>query len=204
MVCALYTPRAACHCSRVRLLIPATLALVCASAFAAEPEKKPVGRSINQRFNPTIEEQQSLVFDPRQGAAGKGQTFNAGSAQTKSFSFNQRFAPAKYETAGYQTKKSWFGNFKFGAKSADTRGKSEIPNVNTAAATKTAATNDSSYAGKTAAVRDLPGRDRPYRGPESKKIDRAVDPNKPLPGWTGDKMDVLTLEQIRELLNKNK
>jgi hypothetical protein len=204
MLCALYSRRAPWHSSRVRRLIPATLALVCASAFGAEPEKKVVGRSAKSRFNPTMEEQQSLVFDTRQGAVGDARSFGAGGVRTKDFQFNQRFAAAKYQTGDFQAKKSWFGNFKFGTKSVDTRSKSGIPNANAEAPVKTASTKEASDSGKTAAVRDLPGRDRPYLGPESKKLDRAVDPNKPLPGWTGDKLDVLTLEQIRELLNKNK
>lgn len=192
------------HFKLVRFTLWTLLALAPLSALAAEKAEKRVGRSAQERFNPTLEQQQSLVFDTRSGAVGDARSFNAGNAQVKGFQFNQRFSPAKYETGDFQTKKPWFGNFKFGTKSVDTKSKSGIPNMNFAAATKTAAVKDVTDSGKTAAVRDLPGRDRPYLGPESKKIDHAVDPNKPLPGWTGDKMDTLTLEQIRELLNKNK
>jgi hypothetical protein len=204
MLCRLYTREAACHLSRVRFLIPATLAFVCASAFGADPKRESLGRTAHQRFNPTLEEQQALVFDTRQGAAGNARSFNGGSARVKEFKFNQKVASSTFETGDFQTKKSWFGNFKFGAKSVDTRSKSGIPNANAEAPVKTAATKEAPGAGKMASVREMPGSDRPYLGPESKKLDRAVDPNKPLPGWTGDKLEVLTLEQIRELLNKNK
>jgi hypothetical protein len=200
----LYTPPPAWHLRPVRFTRCILIALVPLSALPAEKAEKPVGRTAHQRFNPTLEEQQALVFDTRQGATGGGRSFNAGNARVKDFQVNQRFAASKYQTADFQTRKSWFGNFKFGTKSADTKSASAIPNVNAAAPTKTAATKELSDGGKTAAVRSLPGRDRPYLGPESKKLDRTVDPNKPLPGWTGDKMDTLTLEQIRELLNKNK
>lgn len=188
----------------MRSILPALLALSCAPLFAAEKEDKPIGRSVHERFA-SPHENPHLTFDTRQGAVGNGRTFSAGSARTKDFQFNQRFAPVKYQTSEFaQTKKSWFGNFKFGTKSADTRTKSTIPNVDTPAPTSTAETKDARDGGKTAAVRDMPGRDRPYLGPESKKFDRSIDPAKPLPGWAGDKLEVLSLEQVRELLNKNK
>lgn len=201
---SLYRPPVACHSCAVRFLLPALLALTCAPLLAAEKKEKPVGRTLQQRFASPVE-QQDLVFDTRQGAVGNGRSFDAGTARTKGFHFNQRFAPAKYETAEFsQTKKSWWGNFKFGTKAANTRTKSEVPNANKEAATKTAETREAHDSTKTAAVRDLPGRDRPYLGPERKNLDRSIDPTKPLPGWAGDRLEVLSLEQIRELLNKNK
>lgn len=218
----LYRPGVLCHWSAVRFLVLPVCVLVGLPVFAAETEDKPVGRSIAERFgSPT--KQQELVFDTRQGAVGNGRSFTAGAAHTKDFQFSQRFAPAKYETTEYATKKSWFGNFRFGSKPADLRTKSDIPNADTAAAlksapTKSAATKDAREGTKTMAVRDLPDGDRDYLGPERQKLNNAVDP-KTLADWrksgevvvdagtyvervTGLKQ--LSVDDVREILNKNK
>ncbi len=188
----------------MRSLIPAILALACVSTHAADPKEKPLGRSAQQRFNATMEEQQAMVFDTRQGAVGDARSYEAGKARTKSFQFSKSFSAANYETGKFQTKKSWLDRFKFGTKSARLGSKSAVPKAEAAFATKVASTKDARDGAKTAAVSEMPGSDRPYLGPERKKLDRAVDPSKPLPGWTGDKLEVLTIEDIRELLNKNK
>jgi hypothetical protein len=176
------------------------LALLAAPTLFAEPAEKPAGRSAAQRFG-SID--QSLVFDPGQGSVGQGRTFNARGAQTNTFQYDQKVAPTKYETREFAPKTSWFSRLKFWTKDASTNGH-EVPNISRQAETKTAAVKDAREAGKTMAVRDLPGGDRVYLGPERAKLDRAVDPNKPLPGWTGNKLETLTLDQVRELLNKNK
>lgn len=183
----------------MRRPLPLLLALFAASPLLAEPAEKAVGgRTMHQRFGPI---DQSLAFDPRQGAVGQGQTFNSRSATTRSFHYDQKVAPAKYETREFAPKTSWFSKLKFWTKEAPTTAARE---GNREAPTKTAAVKEARDAGKTMAVRDLPGGDRIYLGPERAKLDRAVDPNKPLPGWTGNKMETLTLEEVRELLNKNK
>jgi hypothetical protein len=177
------------------------LALFAASPLFAEPAEKPLGRSLAQRFGPM---DQNLVFDPRQGAVGQGQTFNARGAQTSTFQFDQKVTPAKFETREFTPKASWFSRLKFWTKNASPSGAHEVPNISKQVETKTAAVKDARDASKTVAVRDVSDGDRVYLGPERAKLDRAVDPNKPLPGWTGDKLGTLTLEQVRELLNKNK
>jgi hypothetical protein len=189
-------------CCAVRRPLSLLLALSTAPSLFAEPADKSTGGTLLERTSGQID--QSRVFDPRQGAIGQGQSFNARSAQTSTFQFDQKYSPAKFETREFTPKTSWFSRLKFWTKDANTRGAHEVPNVNRQAETKTAAVKDARDAGKTVAVRDLPGGDRTYLGPERAKLDRSVDPNKPLPGWTGDKLDTLTLEQVRELLNKNK
>lgn len=216
-VCALYTHGAACHFSGVRSLIPALLVLACVPAFAADKEK-PLGRTPQQRFNATMEEQQALVFDTRQGAVGGGRAYEAGKAQTKGFQFGKSFAAASYETGKFQTKKSWLDRFKFGTKSANVAGTSEVPGAKETYATKKAQTKDSREGEKTAAVNELPSANREYRGPERQKLDQAIDP-KTLADWrTGGETVVrtsstveryhnlkqLSVEDVREILNKNK
>jgi hypothetical protein len=199
------------------------LALACVPAIAAEKkEEKPLGRTMQQRFNATIAEQQALVFDTRSGAVGDARAVEPTGVRTKDFHFNQRYTPAKYETGQFQTKKSWFGNFKFGSKSAKLSTKSEIPNANTAAPLKaapmkTAPTKEAHDSTKTAAVRDLHDGDRPYLGPERKKLDRPIDPasvanwrdgqakiNGGAPVEQFETLKPLTVEDVREILNKNK
>jgi hypothetical protein len=211
------------HFRHVRFAFSAfLLALACLPAVAADKEDKPLGRTVQQRFNASMAEQQALVFDTRSGAAGDGRSIAAGSAQTKGFQFNQRYSPAKYEAGEFQTKKSWFGNFKFGSKSAQLSAKSEIPNANAAAPLKaapmkTATTKEAHDSGKTAAVRDLADRDRPYLGPERKKLERPLDPASVADWRDGqtvingggpiekfDSLKPLSVEDVRELLNKNK
>ena len=185
----------------MRRPLPLLLTLFAASTLFAEPAEKPVGRSLAQRFG-SID--QSLVFDPGPGSVGQGRAFNARGAQTNTFQYDQKIAPSKFETREFAPKTSWFSRLKFWAKDANTNGAHEVPNISRQAETKTAAVKEARDAGKIAAVREMPGSDRVYLGPERAKLDRAVDPNKPLPGWAGNKLDVLTLEQVRELLNKNK
>ena len=174
------------------------LALLAASPLFAEPAEKPAGRSINQRFG-SID--QGLVFDPGQGSVGQGRGFSTRNAPSGTFHYDQKVAPSKYETREFAPKTSWLSRLKFWTKDASTR---EYAAASRQAETKSAPVKEARDAGKTMSVRELPGGDRVYLGPERAKLDRAVDPNKPLPGWTGGKLDVLTLEEVRELLNKNK
>lgn len=160
-----------------------------------------MGRTLAQRFG-SID--QGLVYNPGESSVGPGKAFNARGAQTNSFQYDQKVAPSKYETREFAPKTSWFSRLKFWTKDASTSGAHEVPNVSRQADTKTAAVKEARDSGKTMPVRNLPGGDRVYLGPERAKLDRAVDPNKPLPGWTGDKLETLSLEQVRELLNKNK
>lgn len=179
------------------------LALVCAPVWAADPEgEKPLGRSINQRFGKI---DQGLVYNPGNASGGNARTFATRTAESPAFRYEQKVAPTNFQTREFsQQKTSWFSRLKFWARDATPKGDHEIPNANRQADVKAAPVKGAREADKLAAVRDLPDGNRPYLGPESKRLDRSVDPQKPLPGWTGDKMDTLTVEQVRELLNKNK
>jgi len=186
----------------VRRPIQLLLVLFAAPALFAEPAEKPVGRTMLQRFGPI---DQGLAFDTRQGAVNGGQTFSTRVAQAPLFQYEQHVTPSKFETReAVQPRSSWLSKLKFWAKDANAKPSHEVPNVSQQVGTKTAPVKEARDAGKIAAVRDLPGGDRTYLGPEHAKLDRSVDPTKPLPGWAGGKLDTLTLEQVRELLNKNK
>lgn len=200
----------------VRLRLPLLLALAAAPALFAEPAEKPLGRTLDQRFGKL---DQGLVFDPRQGAVGNGQTFSTKSAQAPTFQYDQRTVPGKFETKEFsQSKTSWFSKLKFWSKDANLKTGREIPNVNREAETGTSAVKDAREASRTLAVRDVPGGDRAYLGPESKKLKTAVDPKTMADwrnggesvGYTGKTVErysnlkPLSIDDVREILNKNK
>jgi hypothetical protein len=180
------------------------------------PKEIPLGRSLKERFNSSLEEQQALVFDTRQGSVGNGRSFNAGSARTKDFYVSKKFAPAAYQPKEFRGAKSATVR-PYETREANTRGKHELAEAGKQATTKTAAVKDAREATKTSASRALPGGDREYLGPERKKLERPVDPasmgnwrngqariNGGAPVEQFETLKPLTVEDVRELLNKNK
>jgi hypothetical protein len=160
------------------------------------------------------------TFDPATNVTGGNRAYAAGKARTKNFYYDQKTAPDSYRTREFYGQKSaWMGDFRYSAKAANARGKYEIPNVDRPANTTTAATRTAWDAGKSAPSRDLPGGSREYRGPESRKIHTAVDPAS-MADWrngggetvtnTGTSVEKyttlkeLSIDDVRELLNKNK
>jgi hypothetical protein len=186
----------------VRRLCPIMIVLFSAAPIFAEPPEKPVGRSVDQRFG-TLDP--NLEFNPGQGTLGKSRVFATRDAQAPAFQYDDRVRVSKFETREFsQPKTSWLSKLKFWAKDAKTTGDHTVPGLDRVTETKSVTVKEARDQGKIATVRDLPDGDRVYLGPERAKLDRAVDPNKPLPGWAGEKMDPMTLGQVRELLNKNK
>lgn len=153
------------------------------------------------------------TFDPSRSAVG-GRTYNAGKAQTKSFYADKQARVGDYRTGDfYGSKTAWAGDMKFGTKQAATKDYATKD-----APTKTAPTGPASDAGKTAASRGLSDGQREYLGPESKKLRTPVDPAT-MGDWRNTRetvsdsggsiekystMKTLTIDDIRELLNKNK
>ena len=128
-----------------------------------------------------------------------GSTFRTKGADTQSFQFEQKFRPKGYQDQKDFRAKSWWGSgFKFSTKSAATK-----TYETKAAETKTAPVKDAREAGKAAPTKDLPDGDRPYLGPESSKLRKPVDPQK-LPKISNELHELKTVEDIKELLNKNK
>ena len=161
---------------------------------------------------------ESKAFDVNRALRGYSQTASTGSARTKTFHFDQKVRPEGYRTRAFSgTKDSALRDAKYATIDANTRGKFEIPNARKEANTKSAAVKDAREANDKLATRNLPGGDREYLGPESKKVRRAVDP-KVLANWrdgasvssTGGTVEVggtlreLSINDVREILNKNK
>ena len=154
-------------------------------------------------------------FDPSRHAVG-GRTYETGSARTKAFQFTQKANPRTFETRDFSgAKTAGAGRMLFATKAANTRD----PYATKTAATKTAATKESPDAGRTAAVHDLHDGQREFLGKESGKLRQAADPVKMADWRNGGRetvtnsgssvekystMKQLTIEDIRELLNKSK
>ena len=127
-------------------------------------------------------------------------------------------APTKFEAREYQPKASWLSKLKFWAKDANVKTGREIPNASRQAETKAVPVRMAFDAPKAAPVRDVSDGKRPYLGPESKKLKVAVDP-KTMADWRNNGWSVgnsgtsverygslkqLSVEDVREILNKNK
>lgn len=176
----------------VRFLLPLLISACLGTALHAQTTQKE--RSLYERI---MKPDKDKTFDPSTEANIGGRTFQSKSARTKSYSTRGFFA-GLFRTKEYSTKNAWDGDMKFTTKEANTKGRYDTR----AADVKTAPTKDARESGKTAATRPLWDGQRQYLGPESKKLDQAVDPNKRIE-WRGD-LKPMTIEDVRELLNKNK
>jgi hypothetical protein len=130
--------------------------------------------------------------------------FQARGANTNSFYIQQKFQPKGYETTdSFRTKSAWDGNFKFSTKDARTR----TFDTKTAPPAKTAPVKEAYDSGKTATTRDFaPGhKTSPFKGRNQALFDKDGPAAQAKIGqsWNGN-LNVLTLEDVREILNKNK
>jgi len=226
--------------SPVRLLLPISLASAllcggCASKWErAEKEKRQAdtrvaeerrmraltyGEVQSESWADLLIPNESKVFDVNRALRVSNQTASTGSARTKAFYFDQKVRPEGYRTrAFWGSKDSALRDAKFATIDANTRGKYQIPNAGKRAETKSAAVKDAREANDKLATRNLPGGDREYLGPESKKVHRAVDPkvlaNSQSAGASvnsaggtvevGGSLRQLSINDVREILNKNK
>lgn len=185
------------HCWRsVRFSILFLFALVTGDSVIAQEQEK----RLEQRLlgKPDL----GKVFDSRQGSTFGRQSFATGTARVRDFYFTQKFAPKDYDTRAYGgTKGSWFGDFKFSTREAGTKGNYEIPNAAKKADTKTLPVSDARENSKTMATAAYAKRDRPYLGPEANRVHRPIPGGQV--GWSGD-LRPMTIDDVRELLNKNK
>ncbi len=224
----------------MRILLPISIACAllcagCASSLEKEERKKKVadsraveearirrlnyGDAGSERGAELMVPDESKAFDLGRATRGSSRTFQTGSAPTKDFDYAQKVQPQTYATRGFWgTKNSALSDKRFATREGATRGKYEIPNATTQAGTKTAAVKDAREAGQSLATRSLVDGDRPYLGPESRKVHKAIDP-KTLGDWrttgrtvdaSGNSVEVygdlkeLSVDDVREILNKNK
>ena len=159
-------------------------------------------------------------FDPSRSGIGTVRPYGTGAAQSKGFNFLQKAQPETFSTRDYAgAKANSAAGRTYAAGEANTKGKYRIPNSDKEVGQQTAETRELRDGTKVAATQDLRDGKRPYLGPESKKLGKSVDP-KTLADWrsagsegviySGTSVDrvgtlkQLSIEDVRELLNKNK
>lgn len=145
-----------------------------------------------------------LTFDTRKSASSASRSFSSKSATSKSFLFKQKGLAKEYRAKNFAGSKSaWMGDFKFAARQANTRGKYEVPNATRQANTKTMEVADARESTKGMPAREFAKSHRPYMGREADKMKKGYAPGEQPEGWSGE-LSVMTIDDVRELLNKNK
>ncbi len=171
------------------------------------------------------------AFNLGAAVTGSSRSYKTGSAQMKDFNFEQKVTTKSYNSRGFWgAKQSAFSDQRFATRAARTTGNYEIPNATKKADTRTAAVKEAREANMAMAVRTLPDGSRQYLGKEKKKMETPVDP-KEAANWRGasamvttggeigpssgrrryitpteryGQMKEISIEELRELLNKNK
>lgn len=178
------------------------LLLTLASPLLAQDQEQ----KLWDRLNRNPQKNKDLVFDTRQAAFSSSHVFNTKASTSKSFFFKQKTLEKGYQAKEYAGSKSaWMGDFKFSTRKANTRGKYEVPNAGRQVNTKTMEVADARESAKGMPVREFAGQ-RPFlkRGASQDRFDREGTNFTDTPvGWTGD-LKAMTIDDIRELLNKNK
>jgi hypothetical protein len=126
-----------------------------------------------------------------------GKSFQqTGPAYTKDFYYTEHYSPKSFSTRSYYGATP-YSTGKFATNGANTKGEYEIPNAAKKADTKTAETKESSDSRKLYATRDYTTRE--YRGSEAQHLKTSLK-GEPEVG----SLKPMTVDQVRDLLNKNK
>ncbi len=136
--------------------------------------------------------------------SGKGK-YGAKNAGTRKFNFTQKFRATAFATQDYPgTKGAWGGDFLYKTGAARTEGDHPIPKINSEYATVEVQSDNAKESEKTAQTSTNRDADRNYLGSEADKIKSSGKDNSAVSsGWQG-KLLVLSIDDIRELLNKSK
>lgn len=165
---------------------------------------------------PSVDKQ----FDPTRSGVGVARTFGTGGAKTKEFNFDQKVRTEGFLTRNFGgSKANAAAERKFATNAANSGGKYAIPNVDKDVGNKSATTKALWDGEKVAATQDLRDGKRQFLGPESKKLGKSISSTE-LADWrkggsesvsyNGGSVDrigtlkQLSIEDVRELLNKNK
>ena len=187
---------------RTAFLLSLTLLSVAAAREKApKPSATPTSRSAQVIGAPDLN--RTFPMEQMSSFGDKGSSFSTKNSNTPgTFHFEQRYQPKGYDTREFKTGGWWAGNFKFGTKAADTKGKYDTSGNNKTFETKTAAVKEDRDARKVASVRQANDANRPYLGPEADKTKKPLDPTN-LPRITNDMRQLKTVEDVKALLNKN-
>lgn len=150
----------------------------------------------------------SLEYDTRKSSYRGTDQVSTGEGRVKDFQFQQKYRPGEFSTREFRGSKSaWMGDFVFSTKEAQKQGRYEIPNVKEKLGTTSARVKDARESQKSAAVRPFTPADRTYavRGRSQDRFDQEKGvPNTTRPLGYGGDLKVMTIDDVRELLNKNK
>ncbi|MDB6155144.1 MAG: hypothetical protein JWL90_3597 [Chthoniobacteraceae bacterium] len=179
------------------LLFFALLCVSGGSLFAQQQEKK-----LSERLAITEADAiaKGMKFDVRNTMGSSNRAVATNSANVKAFYGAQAFTSKNFESKEFAgSKSSWFGNFKFATKEKETR-----KFATKDAVTKTMAVKDARESDKTMPSRDLPGGDRTFLGKESEKLHHTPNEQSMRTFDKSELVQLKSIDDIRELLNKNK
>ncbi len=141
------------------------------------------------------------TFDPHKTPGFGSRSFSAKGSQVRDFRYAQRVESTGFRTKDFVgSKTASMRDSKYETSSARTK---DFAAASKTMDTKTAATKDAREASKTMATRDLSDGNRTYLGPEAERVKKPLDQTA-LPRTTNDLRELKSVEDIRELLNKNK
>jgi hypothetical protein len=162
------------------------LALFCLavpSLHGQEQEQKLIDRVLR----PNME----LKNNAQQKSFNGGKSFRADAARVREFYFNQRVRTKSASAGSFQAKAHWQGDFKFSTTQAHSQGRFLIPNASTRVDTATHEVEPARESEKAARVNDYPTEKFQGRGTRQRALDLENAPRDPM-----------TIDQVRELLNK--
>lgn len=189
MHCRLYIRCGMWNLSHVRLSVLLLVLSLCANASHAQQQD----RTLEERI---------MRPDTTRGCLEQNKTFgnyktfqSAGSdrAAVRDFYYTQKFSPKGFETKEFSTKNHWAGDFKYATSEANTKGRYAIPNGEKNYETKPMEVKDAREGGKNYATAAYATDIYKPNGKTQKILDAKYANQKPK-----------TIEEIRELLNKNK
>ena len=171
------------------------------------------------------------AFNLDSAVTGSTRSYGTGSANVKDFNYTQNVRTKSYAARDFWgAKPSAFTEQRFATRAARTSGTHEIPGVTKKAETRTAATKEAREADLAMQVRTLSDGSRQYLGKEKKKMETPLDPREAAK-WQGSsgtvteggeigagtggrkyitpveqfgQMKEISVQDLRELLNKNK
>lgn len=178
-----------------RVSFPAVFPIVCAVAWTCLAATPRAGAQVQEKKlaerlqNPDM----TLEFVPRVKSFGSGKGYQdpkGGNAGVKEFYFTQRYSAKGFATKDYRAGNFWMGDFKFDTKRADVKASRDAGKTY---ATKSAEVKEAREGGKTYGTSTFAGtREHIERG----KAQGAIDAEQ--------KKGPKTIDDVRELLNKNK
>ncbi len=173
----------------VRFAVLLSVLCLCAHVSnAQQQERKLEERIMKPDMTKGVREQNKSFNQYRTFESGTG-----GSGAVRDFHYVQKVSPKGFETKGFATKNHWAGDFKFATTEANTKGRYAIPNATAEYDTKPMKVKDARESEKTYDARTYDANTFTPDAKSQKLLDARYANQKPK-----------TIDEIRELLNKNK